>query len=339
MECLDFAQTYVSLLSCPKPKQTRIIKLAVLCDPSDDAVDFLHQCYINLDIQIKEDVIKCLLLMNNLRGKKLGMSCWTLLSLKNPGLEKNMNMPVIARRLCSDLQNNVLDIKSVRDFFSHLDHKKIYPVFLHYFNWYSKEPRIKEFLPLFESSKLENFVQEFCNSANDDIINKRALQVMRLKGMRPVFDDQDDDYEKKDFSHEIKVPRQEKRKSETGHDIYMPGELIVSEGEPGKSCFIIQKGRVCITKTDKDNNNVVLAYLGQSQIFGEMAIIDHTPRSATVTAIEETHIIEVDETNFETVFMANPGFSMKMLKILVERLRKSSETIQRLEGRIKKMNE
>lgn len=352
------------MMSSSKPRQLLTIRLAALSDPeSEDALDFLHQSFLNCDSDIKNEVIKCLLMMNSKAANHLGMSCWAMRASRDKAFLENMDMPKLVRRICERVSKGTLDAKSSATFLKKIEYPLVYRTALESIDWSSSEDFIKEFYNLFDSNFIERFIQEE-DALEDKAIAKSIRSVMQLLGIRPKFEDSGEDsefeiydaddlppiedyedlppetleYDEQELNSDEFAPTQsEKCKSETGLNIYRTEELIVAEGDLGKSCFIIQKGRVRITKSDNNGHQVVLAYLGQSQIFGEMSIIDHTPRSATVTAVEETHIIEVDENNFETVFMANPGFSMKMLKILVERLRNSSETIQHLEAKVKKL--
>lgn len=129
-------------------------------------------------------------------------------------------------------------------------------------------------------------------------------------------------------------PQGQDRKGGDGGADFMSGDIVFREGEVGKACYIVKSGMVKVCKSDKDGNEITLANLGVNEIFGEMAIIDGTPRSATVVATEDTVLLTVTEENFEKVFVKNPEFSLKMLKILVNRLRKSSEIIKQLEDRV-----
>jgi hypothetical protein len=130
-------------------------------------------------------------------------------------------------------------------------------------------------------------------------------------------------------------PPRQAQAAGTAQTFFAPGEIICREGDFGGSCFIIRSGRVKVVKTDARGAEIALAELGDNEIFGEMSVIAGQPRSATIIAIEPTELLVVDEANFEKVFKVNPEFSIKMLRILSERLRKSTETIRTLEDRVK----
>jgi CRP-like cAMP-binding protein len=77
---------------------------------------------------------------------------------------------------------------------------------------------------------------------------------------------------------------------------HAPGELIIREGDPGRSFYIIVEGRVRIYKTGPDLKEITLAHLGEGAFFGEMALLSGAPRTANVAAEEETGILEVTDT-------------------------------------------
>ena len=76
------------------------------------------------------------------------------------------------------------------------------------------------------------------------------------------------------------------------------GDVIFKEKDPGSSMFIIQSGEVEVSTT-KNHIKVVHAKLGKGVIFGEMALIDGQPRSATVTAIKPTVCVEISRMLFQ----------------------------------------
>ncbi|MGZ6125873.1 MAG: cyclic nucleotide-binding domain-containing protein, partial [Myxococcales bacterium] len=77
---------------------------------------------------------------------------------------------------------------------------------------------------------------------------------------------------------------------------HAPGDLIIREGDPGRSFFIIVEGRVRIYKIGPDLKEITLAHLGEGAFFGEMALLSGAPRTANVVAEEDTGILEVTDT-------------------------------------------
>jgi CRP-like cAMP-binding protein len=77
---------------------------------------------------------------------------------------------------------------------------------------------------------------------------------------------------------------------------YDAGQLIIREGDPGRSFFIIVEGKVRIYKLGTDEKEVTLAHLGEGAFFGEMAMLSGAPRTANVIAEEGTEVLEVTDT-------------------------------------------
>jgi CRP-like cAMP-binding protein len=73
-----------------------------------------------------------------------------------------------------------------------------------------------------------------------------------------------------------------------------PGEVVLAEGEPGTSFFVIARGEVSVTKQLAQGGETVLATLHEGAIFGEMALVSAAPRSATVRAVTDTDLLEFD---------------------------------------------
>jgi CRP-like cAMP-binding protein len=110
---------------------------------------------------------------------------------------------------------------------------------------------------------------------------------------------------------------------------YAPGEAIIRENEKGECAYIIENGRVEITR-EKEGKPSHIAYLEAGMTFGEMSMVDDLPRSATVTAVEETRVREVHRDNLYENLTSNPETMIKLLKGIFERLRIANTTIARL---------
>jgi CRP-like cAMP-binding protein len=110
---------------------------------------------------------------------------------------------------------------------------------------------------------------------------------------------------------------------------YKPGETIFSEGEIGAEMFIIQSGRVRISKKLKDTEKT-LVILENGDFFGEMAVIDKGSRSATATAVDETKCIALNEELFEQQMQNNARIVKKILKNMSARLRDANKQIENL---------
>ncbi len=101
--------------------------------------------------------------------------------------------------------------------------------------------------------------------------------------------------------------------------IYHPGQVIISEYEPGDCFYLIQAGQVQLVKT-VNGSNKNLDILMPSEIFGEMAILDNTPRSATCMALDTVKCLEFNKENFEQLIGGNPQMALILLKLFCKRI-------------------
>jgi hypothetical protein len=107
---------------------------------------------------------------------------------------------------------------------------------------------------------------------------------------------------------------------------YRAGDVILREHDGGDTAYIIERGQVEVTK-DLHGQAISLGIMGVGEIFGEMSIIDDTPRSATVTALEETVVREIRREEFFYSVHTNPDMVLHLLRSLFARLREAHITI------------
>lgn len=103
---------------------------------------------------------------------------------------------------------------------------------------------------------------------------------------------------------------------------YRDNNMLFLEHEPGDELYIIQKGKIKITKI-VDNNEVLLAVLKPGDIFGEMAILENKPRSATAISFGESELLAVSKGNFAAMVRTNPQLGTKLITLLSERIWKA----------------
>ena len=106
---------------------------------------------------------------------------------------------------------------------------------------------------------------------------------------------------------------------------YRRGEEIFREGSVGQHMYVIASGSVDIVRGD-DGKGERLATLGKGDIFGEMALLDHLPRSASAMAAEDTELLEIDHALFVYLVTQQPAFALFVQKSLSLRLRGLSPT-------------
>jgi CRP-like cAMP-binding protein len=113
---------------------------------------------------------------------------------------------------------------------------------------------------------------------------------------------------------------------------YKKGHVLFREGDEGDDMYVIQSGNVAIKKRVKDAE-ATLAILEKGDFFGEMAILDRAPRSATAEVTEDGDLIVISSETFGDMIKANPEIAIRMLRKQSIRLRETNKQLeQAVEG-------
>ena len=112
---------------------------------------------------------------------------------------------------------------------------------------------------------------------------------------------------------------------------YPDGETIVNEGETGDRMYIIQRGKVSVSRR-VEGREVTIATLGAGDVFGEMAIFEKTVRTATVHAVGEVRILSIDKKGFLRKVHEDPSLAYRVLQQMSQRIRQLSEELARLKS-------
>lgn len=107
------------------------------------------------------------------------------------------------------------------------------------------------------------------------------------------------------------------------------GTILFHENDPGEEMFIIQTGKVKIGKKVR-NVEKTLVVLGKGEFFGEMAILNDKPRSATAEVLEDSEILVIDRKTFETMIRGNAEIALRIIKKLSARLQEADNQIENL---------
>jgi len=120
--------------------------------------------------------------------------------------------------------------------------------------------------------------------------------------------------------------------------LFKANEVIFWEGEPGVGMYIIQNGAVEISKMRENGQKEVLAVLKDGDFFGELALLDESPRSATALALEESHIIGLFRPDLFDLLYRKPQLgvkvALKLAQMIGERLRQTNESLQLLRSKL-----
>jgi CRP/FNR family cyclic AMP-dependent transcriptional regulator len=108
------------------------------------------------------------------------------------------------------------------------------------------------------------------------------------------------------------------------------GAFVVRAGENTDSLYILLAGRAKVTNTDEEGREIILAWLGPGEFFGEMGLIDGSPRSANVVAAEPCELLFLSKEAFQRCLQDNFQVTQKLMKTLVLRLREADRKIESL---------
>ena len=104
--------------------------------------------------------------------------------------------------------------------------------------------------------------------------------------------------------------------------IFRAGETIFRKGDPRSVMFVVNEGEVEIRLGNK-----VLEVVQPGGIFGEMAIIDGQPRTATAVARSDCKLVPIDQKRFQFLIQQTPYFAVEVMRVLADRLRRADQVI------------
>jgi len=111
---------------------------------------------------------------------------------------------------------------------------------------------------------------------------------------------------------------------------YPKGAIIVNEGDEGNALFVIQSGAVKTYLSDDKGKEVVLSTQGVGEYFGDLALFDDTPRSASVAALEPCKLMVVSKSLLREALAERPELALLLLKGLAIRVRSLTENVRTL---------
>lgn len=114
---------------------------------------------------------------------------------------------------------------------------------------------------------------------------------------------------------------------------YAPDTAVFFQGEPSDSLYMVLKGSVKVTERSSEGHEKILDILGAGEIFGELAMLDGSPRSATVTTCEPTELGTITNRDFREFAGTRPEVLWKVMAALCERVRKASAGMIELSSR------
>jgi CRP/FNR family transcriptional regulator, cyclic AMP receptor protein len=107
-------------------------------------------------------------------------------------------------------------------------------------------------------------------------------------------------------------------------------QVIYLPGDPGVAVYLVNGGRVKVSKVTRDGKELTLAYRGPGEIFGETCLIDGGPREEMAEAMENALVTEIERDQFEKLLQTQASLGWRMTKVLAQRRREVENKIENL---------
>jgi len=106
------------------------------------------------------------------------------------------------------------------------------------------------------------------------------------------------------------------------------GETLFKAGEPGESLYLVRSGEVELFIKDTAGQKILLAIAGPGEVFGELALLDRGPRTATALALSDTELLELDRDDLLLLFQKSPKAALRLLAAMSHMTRKADELLR-----------
>jgi CRP/FNR family cyclic AMP-dependent transcriptional regulator len=106
------------------------------------------------------------------------------------------------------------------------------------------------------------------------------------------------------------------------------GETLFNAGEPGESLYVVRSGEVELFIKDTAGQRIPLAMVGAGEVFGELALLDRGPRTATAIAMADSTLLELDRDDLLLLFQSSPSAALRLLAALGRMTRKADELLR-----------
>ena len=108
---------------------------------------------------------------------------------------------------------------------------------------------------------------------------------------------------------------------------FPPRYTVFTQGAPGVDLYIVLAGKVKIRRRTTDGRETLIAVLGPTDMFGELALFDPGPRTSTVTTLTEVHAVRMNRRALRAWMAAYPDIGQQLLRVLARRLRRTNDTL------------
>ena len=104
-------------------------------------------------------------------------------------------------------------------------------------------------------------------------------------------------------------------------------ETLIKQGERGVGLYVVVSGEVKIVKKTAGGDELEVAFHGSGDFFGEMAVLDDAPRSASVIAVEDTECLFLSAWDFKARMKLHPEIAVEILPVVVKRFRETNKKL------------
>ncbi len=111
---------------------------------------------------------------------------------------------------------------------------------------------------------------------------------------------------------------------------FSTGDVVFREDDPGTDMYVLLSGQVELTKRAEGGSQLLKCVDTPNDFFGEMALIDSQPRSATATATADTRLLMVTDSTFEQLVRTNGDFAIKLIRVLAARIRDTNRSLSEI---------
>ena len=109
---------------------------------------------------------------------------------------------------------------------------------------------------------------------------------------------------------------------------FRQGDIIFHKGDPGTTLYLVEHGQIKIFTPSQEGREVVLSIFGPADFFGEMALFDDKPRSASAEAASPATVLTLQREDFRQAIVQHPAMSIAVMSALVDRVRRADEMVE-----------
>lgn len=106
--------------------------------------------------------------------------------------------------------------------------------------------------------------------------------------------------------------------------------ILMNEGDETDSLYVITSGKVKVFVSDENGKEIILNILGPGEYFGELALLDDSPRSASVMTLEDSRFSVISRSDFQQCLVDYPDIAMSLIRALAQRIRSLTDNVRSL---------